>query len=87
MSESQAGILRITLVRSTIGRPADQERTVASLGLRKLNATVDRPDNPSIRGMVTKIRHLVEVEELPATGEATVNSNREKYERKAQSGA
>jgi hypothetical protein len=57
------------------------------LGLLKLNATVDRPDNPSIRGMVTKIRHLVEVEELPATGETAANSSREKYERKAQSGA
>jgi large subunit ribosomal protein L30 len=66
MSEHRNGILRITLVRSTIGRPADQGRTVASLGLRKLNATVDRPNNRSIRGMVTKIRHLVRVEELPA---------------------
>jgi large subunit ribosomal protein L30 len=59
-------MLRITLVRSTIGRPADQERTVASLGLRRLHSTVDRPDTPSIRGMVNKIRHLVRVEELPA---------------------
>ena len=87
MSENQAGVLRITLVRSTIGRPADQGRTVASLGLRKLNATVERPDNPSIRGMVTKIRHLVEVEELPATSVTIGNSRREKNERKAQSGA
>ena len=59
-------MLRITLVRSTIGRPADQGRTVASLGLRRLHSTVDRPDTPSIRGMVNKIRHLVRVEELPA---------------------
>ena len=87
MSENEAGILRITLVRSTIGRPADQGRTVASLGLRKLNATVERPDNPSIRGMVTKIRHLVEVEELPATSGQAANSNSEKNERKAGSGA
>jgi large subunit ribosomal protein L30 len=86
VTESEAGILRITLVRSTIGRPADQGRTVASLGLRKLNASVERPDNPSIRGMVTKIRHLVEVEELPAPGEAVVKSKREKNE-KAQSGS
>jgi large subunit ribosomal protein L30 len=69
VSENRTGILRITLVRSTIGRPADQGRTVASLGLRKLNATVERPNNRSIRGMVTKIRHLVEVEELPAVTE------------------
>jgi large subunit ribosomal protein L30 len=67
VSNSDTGTLRITLVRSTIGRPADQGRTVAALGLRRLNATVERPDNPSIRGMVTKIRHLVKVEELPAT--------------------
>jgi large subunit ribosomal protein L30 len=73
VSEQRNGILRITLVRSTIGRPADQGRTVASLGLRKLNATVERPNNRSIRGMVTKIRHLVRVEELPAASEPTGN--------------
>lgn len=70
MSEIGTGTIRITLVRSTIGRPADQGRTIASLGLRKLNSTVERPDNPSIRGMVSKISHLVKVEELPATGDA-----------------
>lgn len=67
MSETtNGGTLRITLVRSTIGRPADQEKTVRSLGLRKLHQTVERPDNPSIRGMVTKVRHLVVVEEVGA---------------------
>lgn len=70
MSEqATTGNLRITLVRSTIGRPWDQERTVRSLGLRRLHQTVERPDNPSIRGMVTKIRHLVRVEEV-ASGQA-----------------
>jgi large subunit ribosomal protein L30 len=87
VSENNAGVLRITLVRSTIGRPVDQGRTVASLGLRKLNATVERPDNPSIRGMVTKIRHLVEVEELAATSGTAENSKPTKSERKAKSGA
>ena len=87
MTDNEAGVLRITLVRSTIGRPADQGRTIGSLGLRKLNSTVERPDNPSIRGMVTKIRHLVEVEELPATSGTVGNSKREKNERKAQAGA
>ena len=71
MSDSGTGILRITLVRSTIGRPADQGRTVASLGLRRLNSTVERPDNPSIRGMVNKIKHLVQVEELSAANGAS----------------
>jgi large subunit ribosomal protein L30 len=63
-STPAAGQLRITLVRSVIGRPADQERTVRSLGLRHVNQTVDREDTPSIRGMVEKIRHLVSVEEV-----------------------
>ena len=65
-NETEPAMLRITLVRSTIGRPWDQERTVRSLGLRKLNHTVERPDTPSIRGMVTKISHLVEVETVEA---------------------
>ena len=56
--------LKITLVRSTIGRPSDQGRTVESLGLRKLHHTVLRPDHPSIRGAVHKVRHLVTVEEV-----------------------
>ena len=58
------GQLRITLVRSTIGRPGDQERAVRSLGLRKMNQTVVRNDDPSIRGTVNKISHLVKVEEV-----------------------
>jgi large subunit ribosomal protein L30 len=70
MTETQqtgaSGMLRITLVRSTIGRPEDQERTVKSLGLRRLHQTVVRQDNPSIRGMVQKIRHLVNVEPVGA---------------------
>jgi len=65
---SEQGRLRITLVRSTIGRPKDQGLTVKALGMRRLHHTVERPDNPSIRGMVTKIRHLVRVEEVPADG-------------------
>ena len=87
MTKNEAGVLRITLVRSTIGRPADQRRTVASLGLRRLNATVERPNNPSIRGMVTKIRHLVEVEEVPAASGSAGNGNQRKNERKARLGA
>lgn len=70
MSEAQtpaSGRLRITLVRSVIGRPGDQERTVQSLGLRRVNQTVEREDSPSIRGMVAKISHLVEVEEVATT--------------------
>jgi len=87
VSDNRTGILRITLVRSTIGRPADQGRTVASLGLRKLNATVERPNNRSIRGMVTKIRHLVQVEELPAAGEPGGNGTALRTEKNARTGS
>lgn len=55
--------LKITLVRSVIGRPEDQRRTVRSLGLRKLHSTVCHEDTPAIRGMLRKISHLVKVEE------------------------
>ncbi|MFQ3661701.1 MAG: 50S ribosomal protein L30 [Chloroflexaceae bacterium] len=57
--------LRITYRKSTIGYAKDQKETIRSLGLRKLGQSVIKPDNPSIRGMLFKVRHLVEVEELP----------------------
>ncbi|MCI0713861.1 MAG: 50S ribosomal protein L30 [Chloroflexi bacterium] len=56
--------LRITLKKSGIGSQQRQKLTLQSLGLRKLNQTVEQPDNDSIRGMVFKVRHLVEVEEV-----------------------
>lgn len=77
MSDETIGMLRIKLVRSTIGRPADQGRTVKSLGLRRMNSIVERPNSPSIRGMVAKIHHLVEVEEI-AVGEAAESAPRVK---------
>lgn len=55
--------LRITLVRSPIGYNIKQKRTVRALGLRKINQTVEQPDVPEIRGMITKVQHLVTVEE------------------------
>jgi large subunit ribosomal protein L30 len=58
------GQLLITWTRSGIGYPRDQRATVRSLGLRRLQQTVQRPDNPVVRGMVVKVRHLVRVEEL-----------------------
>ena len=56
--------LRIQLVRSTIGYRQKQRDTVKSLGLRRLNQVVERPDTPIVRGMLFKVRHLVKVEEL-----------------------
>lgn len=55
--------VRVTLVRSTIGRPKTQELTVRSLGLRKLNQTVELPDTDTVRGAIAKVRHLVDVQE------------------------
>ena len=56
--------LRITQVRSSIGRPKDQGATLHSLGLRRIRHTVVQPDRPEIRGMVRKVSHLVTVEEV-----------------------
>ncbi len=56
--------LRITLVKSTIGAIPKHKKTVAALGLHKLNKTVEKPDNPAVRGMVNQVRHLVKVEEI-----------------------
>jgi large subunit ribosomal protein L30 len=56
--------LRIKYVRSAIGYPKDQKDTIRSLGLRKLQHTVEHEDQPVIRGMIRKVSHLVKVEEL-----------------------
>ncbi len=59
-----AGKLKITLVKSTIGAIPKHKKTVEALGLRKLNKTVEMPDNESVRGMVKQVQHLVKVEEI-----------------------
>ncbi|MDH4140788.1 MAG: 50S ribosomal protein L30 [Coriobacteriia bacterium] len=58
-----AGRLKITQVKSVIGCPADQKRTVRALGLKRINHTVEQDDTPSVRGMVFKVKHLVKVDE------------------------
>ncbi|HEX2999531.1 MAG TPA: 50S ribosomal protein L30 [Armatimonadota bacterium] len=63
MSEQQ---LKITLVRSLIGNTERQRSTARSLGLRKMHQTVVQPDRPEIRGMVQRIEHLVQVEQIAA---------------------
>lgn len=60
--------LKITLVRSVIGRPETQRRTVKSLGLRKLNSFSILPDEATIRGQIHKVEHLVKVEEVADEG-------------------
>jgi len=57
--------LRITLVKSPIGYTERQKATARALGLRHLHDTVEQADSPAIRGMISKISHLVVVEEVP----------------------
>ncbi len=56
--------LRITWVKSAIGRTVPQKRTIEALGLRRLHQVVEHEDNPSVRGMVQRVNHLVRVEEV-----------------------
>lgn len=56
--------LKITLVKSTIGAIPKHKKTVEALGLRKLNKSVEMPDNDAVRGMIGHVRHLVKVEEI-----------------------
>ena len=56
--------LKITQVRSLIGRPEKQRRIVQALGLRRNQTSVIQDDTSTIRGMVFKVRHLVNVEEV-----------------------
>jgi large subunit ribosomal protein L30 len=53
--------IKVKQVRSKIGSPETQKRTLAALGLRKLNQVVEKDDTPEILGMINKVRHLVEV--------------------------
>ena len=61
---SEAKQLKVTLVRSLIGVLKDQQDTVQALGLRKIRQSKVHNDNPAIRGMIFKVKHLVTVEEV-----------------------
>jgi large subunit ribosomal protein L30 len=56
--------LRITQIRSGIDRPAKQKRTLEALGLRRMHQSVEKDATPQIIGMVNKISHLLNVEEI-----------------------
>jgi large subunit ribosomal protein L30 len=56
--------LRLTQIRSIIDRPKDQKATVRALGLHRMHDTVVKDDRPEIRGMISKVSHLLRVEEL-----------------------
>jgi large subunit ribosomal protein L30 len=59
--EAEPAKIRIQYYRSTIACPTKQKEIVRSLGLTKLNQIVERPDTPSMRGMVTKVPHLIRI--------------------------
>ena len=63
---SMSSILRVTLKKGLVGRPEDQRGTVRALGLKRIGHTVEKEDRPEIRGMIFKVKHLVEVEEVTA---------------------
>lgn len=56
--------IKVTQIGSTIGRPKPQVETIKALGLGKIGKANTFDDNPAIRGMINKVKHLVEVEEI-----------------------
>ena len=56
--------LKITQTKSTIACLKDQIATIAALGLHRIGHTVEKQDNPAIRGMIFKVKHMVKVEEI-----------------------
>lgn len=63
MAEKTTKTLKITLVKSPIGAVPKHKKTVEAMGLRKLNKTVEMPDNEATRGQIQQVRHLLKVEE------------------------
>jgi large subunit ribosomal protein L30 len=60
---STGNSLRVTLIKSPIGFTKDQKATVRALGLRRMHQTVEHKDTPAVRGMLTKVIHLLKIEE------------------------
>lgn len=61
--EKKEKSVKVTWVRSMIGFPQDQRDALRSMGFKKLNQTVERPDTPQFRGQIHKVRHLLRIEE------------------------
>jgi large subunit ribosomal protein L30 len=62
MAKKKAGTLKIKWVRSYIACPRGMRATIRGLGFRRMQQVIEHPDTPEIRGMIAKVRHLVEVE-------------------------
>lgn len=63
MAKTKTKTVKVTLRRSTIGEKPKVRATVEGLGLKRIHQTVTQVDSPSLRGMLAKVSHLVEVEE------------------------
>ncbi|MFP4621377.1 MAG: 50S ribosomal protein L30 [Bacteroidales bacterium] len=58
------GKLKVTQIKSKIGSTKRQKRNLEALGIKRINHTVEKEDTPQIRGMINKVDHLVQVEEI-----------------------
>ncbi len=63
-SEKDTKTVFVTLVKSPIGYTKDQKATVLALGLRRMHQTIEHKDTPALRGMIRKVIHLLQVEEV-----------------------
>ena len=63
MAKKKSGTVKIKWIRSFIGCPVDMRQTIRGLGFRRMQQVVERNDTPAVRGMIHKVRHLVEVQE------------------------
>ncbi len=63
MADKNKATVKVTQIKSAIGRRFDQRQTLIGLGLNKIRRTKELEDTPSVRGMINKIQHLVRVEE------------------------
>ena len=64
MNKKDTAQIKITQIRSVINRPKDQKRTIRALGLQRMHHTVMHNPTPQILGMINKVRHLLDVEEV-----------------------
>ncbi len=67
VARKKRSVIKIRLVRSVIGNPSDQKATVRALGLKRIGDMVEKRDDAVVRGMIRKVRHVVEVEEVVGT--------------------
>jgi large subunit ribosomal protein L30 len=62
-TKKKSETLKIRWVRSFIGCPRNMRETIRGMGFRRMNQVIERPDSPSIRGMIARVHHLVQIEE------------------------